>query len=742
MKKAKIRIVICWIILGIVLLGVGYTLRGENHYHRVFGTESLLMNFGPAISEGQGYAGMMLTSGPCVSLEEGKYRIRVNYSASNTGNYIMLLSQERDYGWSNISIEGNEDIPIVYLDQNLNCAEFNVSFASNVNSLEICSMYGGEGSFSINSIEIEVQSEYSNKDSLIIPMLIWIFIGILGGIYSKSSEEKRKHIIILSIVVIFSSVPCFMNYLVNGHDMPFEVGRIVGIADGMRSGQFPVRIHPTAFSEYGYDVSIFYPELFLYLPACLYLCGCSLVNSIHIFIFLLNVGSVVTMYYCAKNISKNENVGLLSSIIYGLASYRLVYEYLMNGFGSGAALVFIPIVILGLYEIFVGNNKKWWILVLGLSGVFQSHILSFVICCMFILGLIIFDLIFVRKYKKYIYLLFSAILFIGLNLWFIIPFVQFYFSDIQTASLAGEPAVRALSIVNLLGIWPEFGMGIQTVNKPVLGVPVIVDLVLIIGTIVFFVKRKSENIGKRYIVLAVVGFIALFMATKYFPWEMICNIPGIGLIAQMVQHPQRVLHVAIPCLSIVAATGFDIIEKENKEKPIWILVITVSVLTSSFFLHGYMRQDIRIAKGEIDSSFIGTNEYLYSNTNTDELIPNSISGIEGIRIENYKKNGTNLSFYYETQAGGQLNLPLLFFPGYYATCNEESIPVNKGENNIMTVPLQDESEGQINIAYKEPTLWRIADIISIFLFLSFGCIVIKDKYSQKRKNGVINNELI
>ncbi len=62
--------------------------------------------------------------------------------------------------------------------------------------------------------------------------------------------------------------PLFSGTIGFGHDLNFHLYRIEGIKDGILSGQFPVRIHPTHNNGYGYITASVYPELFFVFSCC------------------------------------------------------------------------------------------------------------------------------------------------------------------------------------------------------------------------------------------------------------------------------------------------------------------------------------------------------------------------------------------------------------------------------------------------------------------------------------------
>ncbi len=715
--QKKKKVYLAFVLLAVMLLLVSWALRPEDHYNRTFKAEELLLNAGTSqISAGSGYAGIV-TSGPVISLPAGTYDIAISYKATEEGNFIQLWDAEQ---FGTMEIDG-------MLPVGNNVHTVRVCYEEPVSDLEVCTFYGGNGDFHVNSVQINcVEGGANVKDSLLIPLLIYVAAIVGYLVYYHLDEQDRCAMIILGFVAILASVPCYLNYLVSGHDMPFEVNRITGIASGLQAGQFPVRIHADTFSGHGYAVSVFYPEILLYIPAILYMLGMSLSASIHIYLILINVLSTGIMYFAASRIFRSKKIGLYSAIIYTMALYRLVLMYLMHGYGSATAMVFIPLVIYGFYEIMFGNTKRIRYLVLGMSGVLQSHILSAVITLLFLVLAFVVCLLRIRDWKRYLRILKAAGVTVLLNLWFILPFVQFYFSELDTTSLAQNPAARALTLQNLFQVWGHLGFGIQYVNTPPNGVPAVVDISIWIGLVCtcwYLFGLKKENIGKEEQkneklpkrnawMLIGIGVLALYMTTKYFPWSRIQGMEKLSKAVAFIQHPQRILCVAIPCLTMAAAYGYERL-KLRVQSAVPILLV-VSCLPGMLFLEEYSSQNIACYQGEIMSTNTKTKEYLYQGTSVDELVTNQyVVSNEFIAIDDFKKDGTNLSFHYVAGEDGVVTLPLFYYEGYRAEYEGEDVDIFRGENNRISIMVYQGNDGDVQLSYKEPVLWRFADVVSL-----------------------------
>lgn len=98
-------------------------------------------------------------------------------------------------------------------------------------------------------------------------------------VFDRMPEKERSVLFGLVCVWFISSLPLFVNYMVRGYDFEFHMMRIEGLAKGLMSGQFPVKLQPGWMNGYGYPVSVMYGDLLLYLPALLRILGFTLQAS-------------------------------------------------------------------------------------------------------------------------------------------------------------------------------------------------------------------------------------------------------------------------------------------------------------------------------------------------------------------------------------------------------------------------------------------------------------------------------
>lgn len=56
-------------------------------------------------------------------------------------------------------------------------------------------------------------------------------------------------------------------------DVFFHLNRVMGIAEGLSAGDFPVYVHGYQMQGFGTADGVLYPDLLLYVPALLVICG-------------------------------------------------------------------------------------------------------------------------------------------------------------------------------------------------------------------------------------------------------------------------------------------------------------------------------------------------------------------------------------------------------------------------------------------------------------------------------------
>ena len=131
------------------------------------------------------------------------------------------------------------------------------------------------GIFTLGPVHIEQDMLYAGAcvaGWLLLFVLLdaFLLLTVPGSPVRLADAELCACLWVLCAVAVLTCAPAMTNSgALQGADWSFHLSRIEGIAQGLREGQFPVRVYSIAKNGYGYAPSLFYGELLLYFPAVL-----------------------------------------------------------------------------------------------------------------------------------------------------------------------------------------------------------------------------------------------------------------------------------------------------------------------------------------------------------------------------------------------------------------------------------------------------------------------------------------
>ena len=144
---------------------------------------------------------------------------------------------------------------------------------------------------------------------------------------NKITSNKKNILIFLLIATFITSFSLLLSKMYWGHDLVFHLSRIRAIKDNLNLGVVGGYMYPNYLDGYGYGNPLFYPDIFLYIPAIISYLGLSILSSYKLFLVLINFLTFLTMYITIKSITGNKKSAIVSSIMYGCASYKLIDMY-------------------------------------------------------------------------------------------------------------------------------------------------------------------------------------------------------------------------------------------------------------------------------------------------------------------------------------------------------------------------------------------------------------------------------
>lgn len=573
----------------------------------------------------------------------------------------------------------------------------------------------------------------------ILIILAEIIFMIQGAAEKLYAFICRKNVLICGFCILVglsASLPSLSRYLMDGWDIPFALLRIEGVYQGLLQGKIFNRINQYYLLGSGYADPITYPGLLLYIPAVLRLARVSPVGAYNTCIVLANIATTFTAYFTAKGITKNNVGGYVGAILYTLAPYRFATNYSRYGFGEILALIFVPLVLYGLYCIFLDNNKKWYIFTIGCVGVLSSHIITTVLCA-FICSIFIFCYIGRLADKRVLKSFFFSVIFmLLLSLRILLPFVQFMGEDLWLDALKGcIPSEHGISMYcffrGFCGFESEYEKKLDTEYYITLGVAIM--LASAVG-IYYYIRslhsKTAENFKNKrtdsiYSFMLVLSAVMTVICVNVFPWSLIERVPLLRGLT-VIQFAWRFMGLIILFLSVVGGYGAVCLTKINKKSSLAVIAVlfTLNFVTNIPIANGIMRESSRyIENGDgvpLDCAktrrkICFYREYMYYFTDCEELVMsagNYTVSDKSVKVEKYIQEPYEISFSVNAPNGGYIDLPKIAYPVYEAEINGNILKPVKSDNNCLRINLP-KGESEVRVYYKISALWTFTDIIFV-----------------------------
>lgn len=723
-----------------------------------------------------------------MDVKAGSYTIRVGYR-SNAGSTLSVTSNSNPWAVK------CDQISLNHLPKELP-GEFNMNYGlgylpgfsnaqmyitRDVKDLDIYVVYCGFKEFYIQSVELIGDRTYVKTIWLAgMFLLILTELIILGFIKGFWKSEKGISVAIIVGITLLVSIPLTFKMGLLFDDGDFLYGKINGIIDGLRDGQFPVRIHPNTLKGYGYAVSYFYPELFIYPIALMRGIGYSLRFCVYMLFFCTNLATATISFVCVKRVIRIENknnkglidnsiwISGVGAFLYVFNTYRIVDIYSSGAMGEAMAATFLPLVVTGLYVVIAENGSISW-LVLGLLGLVNSHMLT---CEMVAeLGIILCIVCFKKIFRKECLkkLLTACGITALLSAYFIVPFIYMSLTDTYKvySKNAYETSAEMLSLKDILSL------SVSTVGKVNNGTFFntrysIGTSMLVLSIVIFIwtsVKRKKSSFEK---ICFLFGLISLWLTSALFPWKAIEDVGGIiRTVLCMVQFPCRYLVITATCFMFSITKGMEQLLNQNESleedanrptdssnisinavKAVTALGCTL-LLVQALYYFSTLKQTACFDQLIYDGiafykyNMVGMGEYepvCFDNSELDYSIeelqllcdentiinPTGESGNLGLTIGPLSKSGTDSTILIINPTGEEqiLYMPITYYKGYRVE------NVAKSEDGIEVIPELFETEygtvglkipvGYYNgahITYHESIICRISEIISAVTFI-------------------------
>lgn len=699
-----------------------------------------------------------------ISLERGSYQVTMDYDLTVDAVRITPL-YEASYG--------PDDAETILLTKEFQEKTFELLLPDQVNefSFQLPELENADD-LVIHSITME-RTNQSERVRFFVVLCIFCAVDVLfylgrKGRFGAWSVEKRGSVLCIGLIVLFACVPLMTNYLLSGQDLTFHLMRIEGLAEGLKQGQFPVKMQPVWLNDYGYPVSIMYGDLFLYVPAVLRIIGFSLQASYKIYLVMIQIITAINTYLCCKEIAEDRKLGVVGCFLYVFATNRMTNIYYRAAVGEYTALAFLPLVFLGLFYLLgekertkAEQKKVFFLLVMGYTFMLESHMLSFNIAIVFS---IIYCLFHFKKFlQNFWFLVKTALITIGLNLGFLVPMADYMISHDMKVKYASQienmqehglflsqlfqmfrfPVSLSGNVMN--GVGGDMAIGI--------GLAYMLMLALFVWELCCCFWRKKKGLANEGMIqtepvrIFVIFLLCLVMSCYFFPWHAISKIPVLGSILTPYQFAWRFIGIATFLGVILTMYALKALEKltDRTIKVAAIVVLgTLTLIGSQYLMDNKVSDSTARTKVTSSASIytagaVANGEYLFVENSAMAIIDQQPVPADetAVSITSYEKKNSRISMECEnlTDEVQQVKVSFLDYKGFAATdkTTGEKLDTTCDEQHILTVLLPAGYQGTVQVCFRQPWYWRVAEIVSLAVLIALFVYGWKGYRYEKRE---------
>lgn len=658
-------------------------------------------------------------------LQEGQYEFYITYERLKPGDKIQIYSNSvtNDLNRNGI-ILGEAVVP-----EHSGIVSLYVTLPGSVRNI-----YVTNGSQDGYFAQGKVQSVgLQNRDShfLLILFCLLAFLFLAAGYRNYMGKHPIPFLLIG--LGLSASLPLFSDFLYWGDDTYFHLARIEGIFQSLRGGQFPVRLNAVQNKGYGDLSASMYPSLCLMPFVALRFLNVSLMLCYKVMIVCVNIATAAVSYYSVKRLCNSQKAGMWACVLYTFSAYRLNDLYMRSAIGEAMAMIFFPLLIWGTYEVLWGEEKRWYILMLGMTGVIQTHVLSTEFCVLFMaVELVIW--FFCGSKKKFIKRICSGlrvvVITILLNACFLIPFFYFSMQDLQCMHMENYIAEFPAYFTQMFAVFmPATGTTVpvgSTQNEMALSA----GFVLLAGAVLFCVNqirdgKDDSEMGKTGRRCFGYGVACLILSSWLFPWSRLLEMEWFRLLSSPLQFSWRFLGPASAFLCVVTAIAVET-TPEKLRNHIKLIAAGLLICSTGYCFDMLCQQrDVLSDKMEVESIDLSDSMYMYYisdkfepwhlRLSRDEAVITCLDSSE-VAFSEYEKRGLNISVTTQNRENAEdlLIFPLCYYPGYAVRVDGERVEtkVHYAPIPMVACDLPDQT-AHITVSYEGLWIFRAGDILTL-----------------------------
>lgn len=552
-------------------------------------------------------------------------------------------------------------------------------------------------------------------------------------------------------------------WMPTGDDYAFQVTRLQSASRAWANGQLLPQVDPAALGGFGYAYNLFYGPIVTYFVAGVQFLVQNWAVTLNLVLSLLLILSGMTMCWAVTKISRRRTVGALAGIFYMAMPYVLSDYYSRMAVGEITAFAVAPILLWGLYQLTTKQRHATRSIAFAAALLVLTHSLSAAMFALMAAVYVILNIDKLFNIKTIWRMVLAVAVALGLTAFFTLPLVEakLYGADygIFDADYAAGYFGANAGSVNDHRLYPTtMLLDVDYVkNGAVLGP------VAIIGLVGFWLVRKKieEKPERRFLTsLWVVALGFLLATTALVDWSI---FPQAVL---QIQFPWRLLEVVVVIAAVLAAyvVGILLQDLAAEKRRVAVLVagmLAVMPVTQVFLPNMERHLETEEAWMEIENGSLGWQaeyapvEMLCSTENTEErdepyycslpkvakLIVARGEDAKVLRgkasVTDLQKDGLKIELRVKNEANeaAEIELPLVYYPGYEAWLGEEELELRIArETGLVIVVVPAKTQGEVRVSYKVSRATQIGVMVSLATMGSgLIWIIITGIYDMKRR---------
>lgn len=557
----------------------------------------------------------------------------------------------------------------------------------------------------------------------------------------KTFLKNHVYIGILLTISFCLLIPSILNHGIHGDDSTFHIINIMSMDKNSSMTQMPSRIRPYTANNFGYGSGIFYPELvhitILYIYKITKWIHLTLHDSIFIFLFSFIFLTGMMMRKLLYKITKNNTTSILGAILYITYPYFLADIYRRSAYGELISFLDLPLVFLGLYNLFYENKKVSFYLyfVLGYYLLFSSHLISTVYVTIFTGIFLLCQGKALWKKEKFTSLVIASIFSIFISLNNLIPILE---HKLLGNYMVFEPGYMYSKKAIKNGTLPMIDL-ITPSNWLTTYIPLFI--LLLIGYMLIKRKKLKEKVPAKIVngVLIIFGISLILIS-----YPLIWNIFPSFLLT--IQFPFRICTYLCFSGVILASFGYFIIKNQYK-KIILGIILFLTLLNTLFIFQNKnytIRENITIKENLRDGGMGWSKEYLpkntYQNLSYFENRDSKVKLVNGnAKIKILEEKSPNLKFKIQSLEKCTVEIPRLYYLWYKITLKTEEnqkLELDFYENSNGFIEFEIPKSGTIDVQYQKTKVSQTAYLLSLLSMIVFVCFLnIVKKNENKKTRG-------